>query len=46
MYEINFYIENYKDRHVHFLDGADGGYTEAAKELKSKALNNKPLTPQ
>lgn len=33
---ITCYIENYKDKHVHFLDGADGGYTEAAKELKIK----------
>ncbi|ANE49362.1 DUF3095 family protein [Flavisolibacter tropicus] len=33
---ITCYIENYKDKHIHFLDGADGGYTEAAKELKRK----------
>lgn len=30
------YIENRKNKHIHFLDGSNGGYTEAAKELKSK----------
>lgn len=30
------YIENRKDKHTHFLDGSNGGYTEAAKELKQK----------
>ena len=30
------YIENRKDKHIHFVDGGDGGYTEAAKELKKK----------
>jgi hypothetical protein len=30
------YIENRDSKHVHFVDGSDGGYTEAAKELKSK----------
>jgi hypothetical protein len=30
------YIENRNDRHIHFVDGADGGYTEASKELKAK----------
>jgi hypothetical protein len=33
------YIENRNARHVHFVDGADGGYTEASKELKSKLKN-------
>lgn len=33
------YIENRNARHVHFVDGADGGYTEASKELKSKLRN-------
>lgn len=32
------YIENMNDRHIHFVDGSDGGYTEAAKELKRKLL--------
>lgn len=30
------YIESRNDKHIHFVDGADGGYTEAAKELKVK----------
>lgn len=30
------YIESRKEKHLHFVDGADGGYTEAAKELKRK----------
>jgi hypothetical protein len=30
------YIENLNEKHIHFVDGSDGGYTEAAKELKIK----------
>jgi hypothetical protein len=30
------YIQNRNENHIHFVDGADGGYTEAAKELKGK----------
>ena len=30
------YIVNRKDKHTHFLDGSNGGYTEASKELKQK----------
>ena len=30
------YIENRNAKHIHFVDGADGGYTEAAKKLKLK----------
>lgn len=30
------YIESRAQRHIHFVDGADGGYTEASKEFKSK----------
>jgi hypothetical protein len=30
------YIENRNSKHIHFVDGADGGYTEAAKEFKTK----------
>ena len=30
------YIENRNARHIHFVDGADGGYTEASKEFKRK----------
>jgi hypothetical protein len=31
------YIENMDSRHIHFVDGSDGGYTEASKEFKSKS---------
>lgn len=30
------YIENRNSKHIHFVDGADGGYTEASKEFKMK----------
>lgn len=30
------YIQNRDENHIHFVDGADGGYTEASKELKRK----------
>lgn len=30
------YIEARNAGHIHFVDGADGGYTEAAKEFKAK----------
>lgn len=32
------YIENMNAKHIHFVDGSDGGYTEAAKELKGKLI--------
>jgi hypothetical protein len=38
------YIENINAKHIHFVDGSDGGYTEAAKELKAKAAHP-PLNP-
>jgi hypothetical protein len=37
------YIENINAKHIHFVDGSDGGYTEAAKELKAKAILLNPL---
>ncbi|MCW3111115.1 MAG: hypothetical protein JWQ09_5621 [Segetibacter sp.] len=33
---ITCYIENRDSKHIHFVDGSDGGYTEASKELKMK----------
>ena len=30
------YIENRNEKHIHFVDGSDGGYTEASKEFKMK----------
>jgi hypothetical protein len=37
---ISCYVRNLNDRHVHFVDGADGGYTMAAAMLKGK-MNSK-----
>ena len=36
------YIENRQEKHTHFIDGSDGGYTEASKEFKKK-LNLNPV---
>lgn len=33
------YIEARNAKHIHFVDGADGGYTAAAKEFKAKRKN-------
>lgn len=33
---ISCYVKNMNDNHVHFVDGAGGGYTQAATELKKK----------
>ncbi len=30
------YVQNHQTRHMHFLDGAGGGYTQASKEFKQK----------
>ncbi len=30
------YVQKYDQNHVHFLDGAGGGYTQASKEFKAK----------
>jgi hypothetical protein len=34
------YIENRNEKHQHFVDGSEGGYTEAAKEFKRKLRSN------
>lgn len=39
------YIENRNSKHIHFVDGADGGYTEAAKEFKNKLHSRSLPTP-
>ena len=33
---MSCYVRNMNDRHVHFIDGAEGGYTRAAMVLKKK----------
>lgn len=36
---MSCYVRDMKDDHIHFVDGAGGGYTMAAKLLKSKFHN-------
>lgn len=33
---MSCYVRNMDDQHIHFIDGADGGYTKAAGLLKKK----------
>ncbi len=33
------YIEDRQFKHIHFVDGSDGGYTEASKYFKQKSKN-------
>ncbi|TWR31341.1 DUF3095 domain-containing protein [Mucilaginibacter pallidiroseus] len=33
---MSCYVRNLKDGHIHFVDGSEGGYTQAARMLKSK----------
>jgi len=33
---MSCYVRDLKDQHIHFVDGGDGGYTKAAKVLKTK----------
>lgn len=33
---MSCYVRNLKDDHIHFVDGSDGGYTQAARMLKAK----------
>ncbi|NND06537.1 MAG: DUF3095 family protein [Saprospiraceae bacterium] len=33
---MSCYVRNRKDQHLHFIDGGDGGYTQASKMLKKK----------
>ena len=33
---MSCYVRNMNDKHVHFVDGAEGGYTKAAGVLKKK----------
>lgn len=37
---MSCYVRNMDDGHIHFVDGANGGYTNAAKMLKAK-INGK-----
>ncbi len=35
---MSCYVRNMYDRHVHFVDGAEGGYTKAAGMIKQKMM--------
>jgi hypothetical protein len=35
---MSCYVRNMTDRHIHFVDGAEGGYTKAAGVIKQKML--------
>lgn len=36
---MSCYVRDYKDEHIHFVDGAEGGYTHAAGVLKLKIVH-------
>ena len=36
---MSCYVRNMNDRHIHFVDGAGGGYTNAAVVLKQKIIS-------
>jgi hypothetical protein len=38
---ITCYLRSYSGDHVHFIDGADGGYALAARQLKAQLLERK-----
>lgn len=42
---MSCYVRNRDDAHIHFVDGAGGGYTQAAKILKRKLSSSAPRTP-
>lgn len=33
---MSCYVRDFEDGHIHFVDGSDGGYTQAARMLKAK----------
>jgi hypothetical protein len=33
---MSCYVRNMNDKHIHFVDGAEGGYTKAAGVIKQK----------
>ena len=35
---MSCYVRNLNDKHVHFIDGAEGGYTQAAGMIKKKNM--------
>ena len=41
---MSCYVRNLNDRHIHFVDGAEGGYTKAAGVIKQKNILRRDLT--
>jgi hypothetical protein len=37
---MSCYVEDRRDKHIHFIDGTNGGYTKAALMYKSKIMKN------
>ena len=37
---MSCYVQDRKDKHIHFVDGAEGGYTRAATMLKEKIFSS------
>lgn len=37
---MSCYVRNMDDGHIHFVDGSEGGYTQAARMLKQKLIEN------
>ena len=37
---MSCYVRNLNDRHIHFVDGAEGGYTKAAGVIKQKKTSS------
>jgi len=42
---MSCYVRDLKDAHIHFVDGAEGGYTNAAGALKRKLNDTAHLAP-
>jgi len=38
---MSCYVRGINDRHIHFVDGAEGGYTKAAGVIKQKVLSER-----
>ena len=36
---MSCYVRHLNDRHIHFIDGAEGGYTKAAGMIKQKYIS-------
>jgi hypothetical protein len=40
---MSCYVRNMDDGHIHFVDGSEGGYTQAARMLKRKLIESETL---